>query len=144
MRRVLKPNGILAAREVDMSICQWYPEPPAFNKWLEVYMQVARANSGDPIAGRRIHAFAHEAGFERDRISVSASTWCFTSQEERKFWGTMWADRLLQSAFFQQAVNGGHASGEELHQISRAWRDWCDEPDGRFVVVHGEILCRKL
>lgn len=143
MRRILKPDGILATREVDMSVNQWYPEYHAFEEWLNIYMRVARANGGDPMAGRKIHAWAHEAGFERSRIAKSASTWSFSTHEERMFWGAMWADRLIQSAFLQQAVDGGHATAGDLHRLSEAWREWCAEPDGRFVVVHGEILCRK-
>jgi len=143
MRRILKPDGILAAREVDMSVNQWYPEYPAFDEWLKIYMRVARANGGDPMAGRKLHAWAHEAGFERSRIAQSASTWSFSTREERIFWGAMWADRLVQSAFAQQAVDGGHATAGELRHLSEAWSRWCAEPDGRFVVVHGEILCCK-
>lgn len=143
IRRVLKPDGILATREADMSVSQWYPEYPAFDEWLKVYMQVARANGGDPTAGRKIHAWAHEAGFERSRITTSASAWCFSSDEERQFWGGLWADRLVQSDFLRQAVDGGHANAEELQRLSQAWRRWCAEPDGRFVMLHGESLCRK-
>lgn len=73
----------------------------------------------------------------------SASTWSFSTQEEPTFWGAMWADRLVQSAFLQQAVDGAHATAADLHRLSEAWRKWCAEPDGRFVVVHGEILCRE-
>lgn len=72
IRRILKPNGILAGREVDMSVNQWYPDFPAFDEWQRIYMRVARANGGDPMAGRKIHAWAHEAGFERSRIATSA------------------------------------------------------------------------
>ena len=143
MRRVLKPGGLLAAREADMSVNQWYPEYAVLDQWLSMYMRVARANGGDPMAGRKIHAWAHQAGFERGRIDVTTSTWCFRSQEDRSWWGQMWADRLIQSAFFQQAIDGGHATPDQLHRMSQAWKRWCTEPDGLFVMVHGEILCRK-
>ena len=143
MRRVLKPGGLLATREVDMSINQWYPERSLLDEWLNIYMRVAQANGGDPLAGRKLHAWAHDAGFDRASIDITASTWVFTTREERSWWGTMWADRLLQSAFFKQATNGGHATAEKLQQLSEAWRNWSSEPDGLFVMVHGEILCRK-
>lgn len=143
MRRVLKPNGILAARETDFSVSSWYPEYSYFKKWLDVYMRVARGNGGDPTAGTKIHAWAHEAGFDRTRITSSASTWCYATQDERTWWGQLWADRLLQSSFFNQAVDGGHTTANELRQLSQSWQDWIKEPDGRFVMVHGEILCRK-
>ena len=141
MKRVLKAKGVLATRESDLSVSSWCPEYPMLKKWLEIYMQVARGNGGDPTAGTKVHAWAHEAGFDRSCIDSSASTWCFTSQEDRTWWGHLWADRVLQSDFFHQAVNGGHATVNELQQVSKAWREWSEEPDGRFVVVHGQILC---
>lgn len=143
MKRVLKPKGILACRESDMSVSSWYPEYPMLERWLDMYILVARGNGGDPTAGTKIHAWAHEAGFDRSSITSSASTWCYTSQEECTWWGQLWADRTTQSDFFQQAIDGGNATAEELQQISEAWRKWSKELDGRFVVVHGEIVCRK-
>lgn len=141
MKRVLKSNGIVAVREADMSVSSWYPEHPMLTKWLEIVTSVARGNGGDPTAGTKIHAWAHEAGFDRLCIKSTASTWCFASQEDRTWWGNMWADRAVQSNFFHLAVNGGHTTANELQQVSQAWRKWSEEPDGRFVIVHGEILC---
>lgn len=143
MRRVLKPNGLLAIREVDMSVSQWYPDSPMLDQWLQIYMQVARSNGGDPTAGRRLHAWAHQAGFDRRQIVLTASTWCFHDQEERSWWGHMWSDRLTKSAFFHQAVDSGHANAEKLHEIAQAWKSWVAEPDGLCVMVHGEVLCCK-
>lgn len=143
LKRVLKPKGILATRESDLSVTSWYPEHLMLKKWLDIYMLVARGNGGDPTAGTKIHAWAHEAGFDRSCIDSSASTWCFTSQEDRTWWGHLWADRCLQSDFFHQAVSGGYATAKELQQVSQAWQEWSEEPDGRCVLVHGQILCRN-
>ncbi|KAL8783412.1 MAG: hypothetical protein Q9195_009401 [Heterodermia aff. obscurata] len=143
MRRVLKPAGIVACRETDFSVNSWYPESVGIEHFQDVYMRVARSNGGDPTAGRKLHAWAREAGFERGDIINSASTWCFTSSEEKEYWGGMWADRLLHSALVQQAIDGGHATQDDLMEMSQAWRDWIGHPDGRFVIQHGEILCRK-
>lgn len=123
MKRVLKPNGIVAVREADMSVSSWYPEHPMLTRWLEISMSVARGNGGDPTAGTKIHAWAHEAGFDRSCIKSTASTWCFASQEDRTWWGNAWADRSLQSDFFHLAVNGGHTTPNELQQASQAWRE---------------------
>ena len=143
MCRVLKPNGILACRETDFSVNSWFPESVGLEHFQDVYMRVARSNGGDPTAGRKIHAWAREAGFGREQITCTASTWCFSTAEERVYWGGMWADRLLHSALVKQAIEGGHATQDDLNEMSQAWRDWIIHPDGRFVVQHGEILCRK-
>jgi hypothetical protein len=54
----------------------------------------------------------------------------------------MWADRIVDSGIASQAVDGGHADTDELRSISAAWREWAEHPDGWFVIVHGEIVCR--
>ena len=52
-------------------------------------------NGGEPDAGRRLLAWAHEAGFAD--VRASASTWCFADADDRAWWCGMWADRILQS-----------------------------------------------
>lgn len=53
MRRVCRPGGIVAARDVDYATMVWYPEVPALSDWLDLYYRVARHNGGEPDAGRR-------------------------------------------------------------------------------------------
>src|SRR6187455_3190908 len=52
MRRVCRPGGIVAARDSDYEAMTWYPAVPAMNAWLRMYDKVARANDGEPNAGR--------------------------------------------------------------------------------------------
>ncbi|KAI0954224.1 hypothetical protein AcV7_007517 [Taiwanofungus camphoratus] len=47
------------------------------------------------------------------------SAWCFSTPEERAWWGRLWADRMESSAFAQQALDGWHASKEELERTSK-------------------------
>ena len=143
MRRVLKPNGILACRESDFLVNSWFPDSIGIQHFQDVYIRVARSNGGDPSAGRKLHAWAREAGFATQQISSTASTWCFSSLDEREYWGGMWADRLVNSDFVKQAIHSGHATKDDLLEMSQAWSDWVIHPDGRFVLQHGEILCQK-
>jgi len=73
MRRVCKPGGIVAARDGDYSGFVWYPRLPALDAWLRLYLDLARANGGEPDAGRYLLTWAHEAGFED--VTASSSTW---------------------------------------------------------------------
>ncbi len=54
----------------------------------------------------------------------------------------LWAERSTASAFAEQALDYGIATEEELADIAAAWRAWAAEPDGVFVVVHGEVIAR--
>lgn len=141
MRRVCAPGGIVAARDADYEAMTWYPNSPVMDDWLDLYRRVARANGGEPDAGRRLKSWALEAGF--DDVTASASTWCYGSADERAWWSGLWADRTVASGYAGVAVEGGHAEAGELEAIADAWRAWGEREDGWFAVLHGEILCRK-
>lgn len=140
MRRVCVPGGIVAARDADYAGFIWFPQLPALDSWLELYERAARADGGEPDAGRRLLSWAQEAGF--DDITPTGSVWCFATPETRDWWGGMWADRILQSDLAHQLVDSGLATSAELEEISAAWRAWAAAPNGWLAIPHGEILCR--
>jgi ubiquinone/menaquinone biosynthesis C-methylase UbiE len=138
MRRVCKPGGVVAARDGDYTAMTWYPADPLLDRWIEIYRIVARANDGEPDAGRFLLAWAHAAGFTDVRSSATA--WCYASPEERAWWGDLWADRMTRTAVGDQAVEIGATTREELDAIAEAWHRWTAHPDGWFAVLSGEIL----
>jgi ubiquinone/menaquinone biosynthesis C-methylase UbiE len=140
MRRVTRPGGLVAARDSDYAAFAWYPRLPELDAWMTLYQRCARANGGEPDAGRHLLAWAHAAGFAD--VTPSASTWCFANEADRAWWGGMWADRILDSAMARQAVEAGYATPTDLEEISRAWQSWAAHPDGWMALLHGEILAR--
>ncbi|MFJ2784550.1 methyltransferase domain-containing protein [Streptomyces sp. NPDC093249] len=140
MRRVCRPGGVVAARDSDYGAFAWYPEPPALDDWRDLYRRVARANGGEPDAGRRLFSWAREAGFTD--VTTTAATWCFATPEERAWWSGLWADRTTGSVYADLAVSGGHTTADALESIADAWREWGTREDAWFLVPHGEILCR--
>lgn len=140
MRRVAVPGGVVAARDADYAGFIWFPVLPELDRWLDLYRRAARANGGEPDAGRRLLSWVRAAGF--DDVTVTASTWCYATSEERSWWGGMWADRILESALTRQLLDSRMASEAELRDISDAWKRWADDGDGWFLVPHGEIIAR--
>jgi SAM-dependent methyltransferase len=140
MRRVCRAGGIVAARDGDYGGMFWFPEDPEMNEWLGLYQRVARAVEGEPDAGRRLLAWARAAGFTE--IQASANSWCYATPDERAWWGGLWAERLTQSNFAEQASGRGLATPKDLDRLADAWRRWASNGDGWFLVPHGEILCR--
>ncbi len=140
MRRVCRPGGLVAARDADYAAMAWYPPEPALDRWLDLYCRVARANGGEPAAGRRIAFWAGSAGFER--VTPSVSTWLFASEGDRAWWGGTWAERMTTSDVAARAVELGEATPGELAELAAGWRRWAATPDGWFAVLHGEVLCR--
>src|SRR6185312_5058577 len=75
MHRVCKPGGYVAVRDSDYSAFAWYPRLPELDDWMALYQRLARANGGEPDAGRRLLAWARRAGCTD--ITATSSTWCF-------------------------------------------------------------------
>lgn len=140
LRRVCVPNGIVAARDADYSGFMWFPQLPTLDRWRELYSEAARANGGEPDAGRRLLSWAQQAGF--DDIIPTASMWCFAAPETREWWGRMWADRIVESALARQLLDSGMVTAGELDEIASAWLDWAAAANGWLGIPHGEILCR--
>lgn len=140
MVRVCRPGGLVAVRDADYSAFAWYPALPELDRWLELYQAAARANGGEPDAGRRLLGWAHAAGCTE--VEASASTWCYAEPGARAEWGGMWADRIIASALGDQLVSSGLATPGELDAISAGWRTWAAHPDGWLTLLHGELLIR--
>lgn len=138
MARVCRPGGTVAARDADYPSFAWYPADPLLDRWMELYCAVTRANGGWPDAGRRLKAFAFEAGLRT--VSCSASVWCFATDSERSWWGELWAERVTASRMAERSLELGLATPDELDEIAGAWLRWTRRPEGFFSVPHGELL----
>lgn len=140
MRRVCRPDGVVAVRDADYAAFTWAPDDERLTAWLDIYRQVARANGAEPDAGRYLKSWALEAGFTD--VTASASVWCFSDAADRQWWGDLWADRVVSSDLARQAIDGGLATRADLESIATAFRAWVEQPDGWFAVLHGEVLAR--
>src|SRR3954447_3864254 len=138
MARVTRSGGVIGVRDSDYAAFAWYPRLPGLDEWLTLYQAAARANGGEPDAGRHLLAWAHAAGLAD--VTASSSTWCFATPETRAWWGGMWADRVTGTALAEQLLRDGCATAAELEDVARAWRAWAADPDGWISVPHGELL----
>jgi len=132
VRRVLRPGGYVAIRDSDYGTMTHHPHEPMLDVWLERYHRIARANGGEPDAGRRLMEWVRAAGFEH--LHATTSTWLFATPEERRQWAELWAGRPLRSR--------ERLSAEDT-SIREAFKRWAEHPDGWFSFIHGEVLARK-
>jgi SAM-dependent methyltransferase len=140
MIRVCRPGGVVAARDGDYAGFTWHPDSAGLEQWRGLYRQAARANGGEPDAGRHLLGWAHAAG--ASEVRASSSTWCYADPDSRREWGDMWADRITNSAVADQLLTSGLATRDVLRELADAWHDWAAHPDGWISVLHGEILIR--
>jgi SAM-dependent methyltransferase len=140
LRRVLRPGGLLAVRDADYGAFVWAPDDALLTRWLDLYHEITRRNRAEADAGRHLAAWVRAAGF-RDLV-VGSSTWTFHREEERAWWGGLWADRIAHSDFARQGLEYGLTDESELREIADAFRRWSKDVDGVFVLLHVEVLAR--
>jgi len=142
MRRVAKIDGFVAAREADYSAFAWYPEPPLIDQWRTLYIAVARANGGEPNAGRYLHVWARKAGFKPEEIEATWDCWRYSGERAKQF-SESHGGRILQPSFLNTALREDLATEDEVKQISQAWFEWGVQEDAFIGIPHGQILCSK-
>jgi SAM-dependent methyltransferase len=140
MAGLTRPGGMVAVRDSDYSAFTWAPANDHLEQWRQVYLGVARRNGAEPDAGRWLLRWAHAAGL--DDVAYGSSTWTFATADERAWWADVWAERCLTSSFAEQALRYGLATAGDLESLAAGWRAWAREPDGVFIVPHGELLVR--
>lgn len=140
MGRLARPGGIVAARDSDYPAFVWTPPDPRLDRWREIYMAVSDRNGTAGDAGRWLLRWARAAGFED--VAYTTSTWTFATPADRAWWGDLWAERTVASTLADQAVDYGVATRAELQHVAGGFRVWTAEPDGTFVLLHGEIVAR--
>jgi ubiquinone/menaquinone biosynthesis C-methylase UbiE len=138
MRRVCRPGGVVAVRDSDYASFAWAPADLLLDRWLEGYRHLARRNGGEPDAGRHLLAWVHAAGFTD--VRPGGSVWCYATPADREWWGRLWADRVTESSLAAQLLAADLMSERDLGEIAAAFRRWAADPDGWFLVPHGEAI----
>ncbi|GAA4024408.1 methyltransferase domain-containing protein [Arthrobacter methylotrophus] len=140
MRRVAKPGAIVAVRDADFHGMSWYPEVPELDDWMELYQKIARRNGAEPDAGRRLVSWAQQAGFTD--VAPSSSNWLYATAQQRRWQSRVWSERVLHSAFAEQALEYGLANEADLARIAAGWHRWGSTDDGFFLIPNGEVIAR--
>ena len=120
-----------------------YPEIPLLVKAFDIWIQVIRSGGSEPNAGRRLLAWAREAGFQREHIQVTASVGVYATHTRRQFIANRFAGGMLHSEVGQKAVDLGLTTTEEIDSIADAWKTWVHDEDGYLGLANTEILCWK-
>ena len=124
----------LAAAEADLQLAQ---EAATRDQALEqrgVRSQAVIEQSARNLAAAERKVEAAQAQLDLARAGASP--------EERAWWSGLWADRAVASDFAAQALEYGLADEVGLELLADAWRDWGQERDGWFAILHGEVLAR--
>jgi SAM-dependent methyltransferase len=68
--QVLKPGGVLLVEDINFAGILYYPDSPAFHRYMDLYTQVVQRRGGDPNIGLRLPILLLDAGFEQVQMNV--------------------------------------------------------------------------
>jgi SAM-dependent methyltransferase len=145
IKRVLKPSGsVLALREADLSSMAFFPLSDGLKEWMELWCRVSRAVGGEPDSGRRLLHYGLAAGFRQEQLTFSTDTLCVGDPEQCASWGEASAEMTAgkESSWARAALQGGHATQQQLDRIADAWRHWGKQPDATLIAPHGQLIVR--
>ena len=136
--RVRAPEGLVAARDVDYEGVIWYPLIPALDEWLDPVPTSHRSVAGEPAAGRRLKAWAREAGLTDIRVHGVAVA--LRVARPRQWWGGIVGRPGAAVGVRRFGARNGRRRTRRLQRISDGWREWAAADDGWLLMPHGEIL----
>ncbi len=127
IRRVLKPGGVAGIRNPDSDGQVIAPAIPLVLRSRDIYSKVIAANGGNTRIGKDHKSLLRQVGFAD--IEVSAHYEVYGSDEAVRYWGNINANGLLNESAVELLTRLGLATADEIPEISRAWREWADNPD---------------
>jgi hypothetical protein len=106
-------------------------------------VKVIRSGGSEPNAGRRLLAWAREAGFQREHIQVTSAVGVYATRARRQFIANRFAGGLLQSDVGTKAIELGLTTKKEIDAIADAWKTWVEDDNGYLGMTDTEILAFK-
>ena len=138
VRRVVKPGGLVASREMVTAASFMTPVPESLEGAWATFAKLLAANRGHPQMGRELKACFIEAGLSDVRASASFDV--FSSPQDVAF-----LHKFVGGWFFSPDVVGaatkyGLATQEQFDEWRRSLDEWKDEPGAFGCIAFGECL----
>ena len=142
VRRVLKPGGIISARELIAASSFTEPRSSDLEDAWKVFTKLLKGNGAHPDIGKELKGVFCEAGFADIRVSASFEP--FGTPEDIAFYLG-----LVKGWFFAPATVGaakkfGLATQEQFDGWRDALEQWKDEPGAFACIGWGEAIGRKV
>lgn len=141
VKRVLKPGGIIAGREMISASSFTHPDFEVLRKAWDMFEDLLAADEGHPQMGKDMKTHFIEAGLADIRVSASFDT--FTTPDEVAFIHQIAQQWFLAPEITEAAIKYGAATETLCDQISVAYDRWKDHPGAFAAVAYGEVLAWK-
>lgn len=150
LARVVRPGGLIAARELDFGTQTWYPPSPGMSRWRAVFTVIAELDGLHTTSGRQLLSWFHRASLSD--AYFSSSTWSYASTEDRRGMADIWIDRMSGKEYARKAAEAlgdvredgtpGDIAREAIKQGQDGWNEWASTTGAIFVMPHFEVIAR--
>ena len=137
LRRVLKPGGLIGARDTDLDGDLYYPSHPQVDRFWKLVERVHAHHGGDIRLGRKHRKLFREAGFERLVATASCDT-CGTPETTDAF-SRYWSEGFLEQ-HRALILEQQWCENEDLEAMRAGLSDWGSSPDAFYSRCRCELV----
>lgn len=142
VKRVLKPGGILSARDSVLASHLFEPDPQGhLKRATDAFAKLLTASGGHPNLGKALKSVLLEAGF-RD-VRATASFEPFSEEEDRMFLQGFIRNWFFSPKMKTPAIQYGLATEEDFAAWGDALDAWRADPGGFAAFAWGEAVAHK-
>ena len=141
IKRVLKPGGIIACREMISESCFTHPDFGVLRKAWDMFEDLVAADDGHPQMGKDMKGHIAKAGFVS--IRATASFDIYSTPEDIDFIHGVAQQWFLAPEITEAAIKYGATTKELCDRISDAYDRWRGESGALCGLAVGEIVASK-
>ena len=140
IKRVLRPGGLVALRDVINASIMIWPDEPLVRELARVIRLGAQRSGGNPDVGRELGTLLHSAGFNDVFFTLGFEQ--PERPEERAEYFSLVAG-LLEGDLTAVAISEGWSTAERLVQGAARLRDLANVPGSIWAMPFGQAVGRK-
>ncbi len=141
VKRVLKPGGIIASRELIAGSTLFEPSSDDLDAAFATFCKLLAANGGHPDMGKELKNVFLQAGF--DDVQATASFDFFSSVEDVAFLNTFVSEWFFMPQVMSAAIQYGLATQEDFDRWRIAVDEWSNHPGAVGGLAYGECIALK-
>ena len=141
VKRVLRPGGIIACREMICGSSFTHPDFGVIRSAWDMFEDLLSADDGHPQMGRDLKNHIIEAGFTNVRITASFDI--YSTPADVAFIYEFANKWFLSPEIVEAAIKYGASTRELCDAISAAYDSWKDHPGAFVGLAFGEVVAGK-
>ncbi|MDE0179479.1 MAG: class I SAM-dependent methyltransferase [Gammaproteobacteria bacterium] len=141
VKRVLKPGGLIACREMICASSFTHPDFGVIRRAWDMFEDLLAADDGHPQMGKDLKAHLVEAGFAH--IQITGSWDIHSTPADIAFifgFANQW---FLSPEITEAAIKYGASTPELVDRIREAYVQWKDHPGALCNLAFGEAVANK-